>query len=601
MTATLREIWARWKYLPRLVALAVRLGPIEMSIIAVTSVAGGLIPVAAVAVLRILVDTTVDVIEGDGELSTALFWLAALLGTFLLERVYEEFQDLRRDLQDRLTARAREMLIAKASRVPLAMFEQPEFYDRLHRANESLQGRVQNSMTLISSIPASIVRIVGLLAFVATAHPVFPLILAVSLVPLYIVETRVGVRIFGATRQHTPDDRRRAYLEDLMTNREAAAEVRLFGQGEYLLERRERITQRLRGMRMKIAKDHFTERGKANFGEHLAVGVVFAGIAALIVQGRLTVGYFAAFIAAVERLQAELSLVLANTVEMDVSLRYVIDLLDYLDMEVEDSQGREEGQAGSALGPAVVRFEGVTFAYPGSTTPVLRGVDLELRAGERVALVGRNGAGKSTMAKLLLGLYRPTSGRISVDGVDMNDIEPSEWRRRVAAVFQDYMRFEITARENVGYGALDKLHDIPAIEAASVKAGAASFVQTLPHGYETVLGRSFDKDGQDPSAGQWQRLASARAYMREASVLVLDEPTAALDARAEVEVYRRFRDMSQGKAVLLISHRLGSARLADRIVFLDDGRITEHGTHAYLMERGGEYARLYSIQAEWYR
>ncbi len=410
MTATLREMWARWKYLPRLVALAVRLGPAEMSTIAVTSVAGGLIPVAAVFILRILVDRTVDVIQGSGDVSTALFWLAALLGVFVLERAYEEIQDLERDLRDRLSARAREMLIDKASRVPLAMFEQPEFYDRLHRANESLEGRVQNSMTLVSTIPASIVRIVGLLAFVATAHYTFPLILAASLIPLYIVETRVGVRIFGATRKHTPDDRRRAYLEDLMTNREAAAEVRMFGQGEYLLDRRERITHRLRAVRMKIAKDHFTERGKANFGEHLAVGIVIAGIAALIVQGRLTVGYFAAFVAAVERLQTELSLLLANTVEMDVSLRYVIDLLDYLDMEVEETQHLGAEQTASAAEPAVVRFEGVGSAYPGSEMPVLRGVDLELRAGERVALVGRNGAGKSTMAKLLLGLYRPTSG-----------------------------------------------------------------------------------------------------------------------------------------------------------------------------------------------
>ena len=601
MTATLSEMWARWKYLPRLVALALRLGPLEVSIIAVTSVAGGLLPLAAVAVLRVLVDSTVAVIEGEGELSTALFWLAALLGVFVLERAYEEVQDLGRDIQDRLSARAHEILLDKAGRVPLAMFEQPDFYDRLHRANESLHSRVQNTMTLVFAIPASVVRIVGLLAFVATAHYALPIILVVSLAPLAIVETRVGIRIFGATRQRTPDDRRRAYLEDLMTSREAAAEVRLFGQGEYLLERRERITARLRAVRMKIARDHFTGRGKANFGEHLAVGVVIAGITALIVQGRLTVGYFAGFVAAAERLQQELALVFANTAEMDVNLRHMIDLLDYLDLEVEERQDTATIEAPPSSTPAVVSFEDVSFTYPGSAAPVLRGVDLELRAGERVALVGRNGAGKSTMAKLLLGLYRPKSGRITVDGVDMNDIEPSEWRRRVAAVFQDYVRFEITARENVGYGDLGKLHDLAAIDAAAVKAGAADFVHSLPHGYETVLGRSFDKVGQDVSAGQWQRLASARAYMRDASVLVLDEPTAALDARAEVEVYRSFRDMSEGKTVLLISHRLGSARLADRIVFLDDGRVTEQGTHADLMKLDGEYARLYSIQSEWYR
>ncbi len=251
--------------------------------------------------------------------------------------------------------------------------------------------------------------------------------------------------------------------------------------------------------------------------------------------------------------------------------------------------------------PPAVHFEGVSFTYPGGDSAVLDRVDLSLRPGERVALVGRNGAGKSTFAKLLLGLYQPTSGSIIVDGQMLAEIELSEWRRNVASVFQDYMRFELTVRENVGFGDLRRIDEPAHVEAATAMAGAGDFVATLPNRYETVLGRAFDENGQDVSAGQWQRLASARAYFRDASVLVLDEPTAALDAKAEVEVYRRFRDMSQGKSVLLISHRLGSARLADRIVFLEGGRITEEGTHDELMSRGGQYSRLYSVQAEWYR
>ena len=282
---------------------------------------------------------------------------------------------------------------------------------------------------------------------------------------------------------------------------------------------------------------------------------------------------------------------------LNADFRYLADLIDYLEIsepDLLDASPRSvalEGREGeAAVRPPTapydtpeIGFSGLSFAYPGSETMVLDELDLTIAPAERVALVGRNGAGKSTLARLLLGLYRPTSGSIRVGGIDLRDIDPADWRSRVAAVFQDYFRFELTARENIGFGDLPRMSERPAVESAAVKGGASGFVGALPKGYDTMLGRSFDEAGQDISAGQWQRLASARAYFREASVLVLDEPTAALDAKAEVEVYRRFRDMSEGKSVLLISHRLGSARLADRIVFLEGGRIVEQGTHDELM------------------
>ncbi len=214
--------------------------------------------------------------------------------------------------------------------------------------------------------------------------------------------------------------------------------------------------------------------------------------------------------------------------------------------------------------------------------------------------MGENGAGKSTVAKLLLGLYRPTEGRILANGVSLADIEPSEWRKHAAAVFQDYVKYEVTARENIAFGDLSKLKDTSAIEVTAARSGADGVIDALSAEYETVLGRTFDEAGQDLSQGQWQKLAIARAYLRDALVLVLDEPTAALDAKAEVDVYRQFRDMSTGKSVLLISHRLGSARLADRIVFLDKGRVVEEGTHAELIALDGHYARMYTVQAGWY-
>ena len=249
----------------------------------------------------------------------------------------------------------------------------------------------------------------------------------------------------------------------------------------------------------------------------------------------------------------------------------------------------------------LIELDDVTFSYPGASKLTLAGVSLVVRPEERIALVGENGAGKTTLAKLVLGLYSPSGGRIVVDGADLEGLDPSDWRRRAAAVFQDYVRFEVTARENIAFGNLEALDDTAAIEAAAAMSGASEVVAGLPSSYDTVLGRAFDERGQDLSTGQWQRLAIARAYFRDASVLVLDEPTAGLDAKAEVEVYRSFTDMSLGKSVILISHRLGCARLADRVVFLDAGRIVEEGKHDELLARGGRYAEMYEIQAAWYR
>ena len=603
------SILGRWRLLPRLLRLMWSLGPYDVAFIGFFWLVSGVTPIAAVAVLRLVVDSSVEVAAGSAPTTQALQWVALLMLVGLVHRVLGFMnQDMGQHHHERLRARVQELLVSKASRLSLASFEQPGLYDMLHRAQDGVDNRLSITMKGIFSLPSQLITVVGLLIYLGASSPLLPLPLVAGLIPFYIVTSRYNQRLYLLRRRQTASQRRLDYLGELMTGREAAAEVRLFGLGGYLLDKRLRLFRDKRDERLKLGRGHSMAAIRSSLVEQIAYGLVIVGIVALIAGGRLSVGYFAALLAAAERFRDGVMYLVSGISTVDGDLRYLRDLLDYLDLE-EESPGAGTQPPNSTGTPTLsfaqespaIRFERASFTYPGVNTPALDGVDLDLRPGERLALVGANGSGKTTLAKLLVGLYRPTEGRIRVGGVDLADVDPSGWRLHVAAVFQDFVKYEIAARDNIGFGDLEKLDNLDAIDAAAGRSGADGVIASLSAGYETVLGRAYDEHGQDLSQGQWQRLAIARAYLRDALVLVLDEPTAALDAKAEVDVYRQFRDASQGKTVLLISHRLGSARLADRIIFLEKGRVVEEGTHADLVALEGRYAEMYSVQAGWYR
>ncbi len=610
----------RWRKLPRLLKLMWEAGPRAFTTIAVFSVLLGVVPLVALLVLRALVDSAVGVIEGTTTLTSALLWLGVFLAATLADPVITMVQLwLGDDLALRLKEGAQERLLTKAGRLSLEMFDRPEIFDLLHTSEFGLDKQLLMGMRNILSLPASVITVVGLLFFLGTAHWLLPLVLVAGMIPLHVSESRIFRRIVLLKRKHAASERYMAHLDDLIVGREAASELRLFGTGPYLRDRRMELNTMMKDDRLRLALERSKSALSGNLWEQLTYGVVITGVVALIALGRLSVGYFAAYLTAVERFTRGVDGVFAAFRSTDKTLGHMWDVFDYLDLPEEwvqpqgaigaDPNGTTEvasiasaTDAPDALldGEITVRFEEVIFSYPGAERPVLDGVTLTMQPGKTIALVGENGAGKTTLSKLLLGLYMPTNGRITVNGQDLAEIDPVLWRRHGAAVFQDYVRYEMTARENIGYGDLPRLDDMSAIRNAASKSGADAVVETLPKGYDTVLGKAWDDEGRDLSTGQWQKLVIARAYFREASVLILDEPTSGLDARAEVEVYRRFRDMSVGKSVLLISHRLGSARLADQIVFLENGRIVEEGTHEELVGLGGRYARMYSVQAGWY-
>jgi ATP-binding cassette, subfamily B, bacterial len=572
-----------------------------------------MLPIVTLSIMLQLVDRAVEVIGGHAPFSAVTWWLVGFFAIGLLENIFktahEQFKD---SMLDRVRMRANERLLAKTSRLSLTAFELPEQYDRLQRAQQGLDFRFWNTMTSLIPLPLHAVTMLGLLIYVGAVHPLFPALLLLGLLPVVWVRWREDRLRYLLDRSHTASERIQQYLESMMVERPAAAEIRLFGLQDYFLERWQRLFHQLRDDRLRRARAEMTTQVLPVIGEQLMYGVVIVGVVVLVALGRVTVGGLVVYLGAVERFLGASMAFLTAVTTMDTDLRYLQDLLEYLELEEEHvapeqlaavGGAHQDSWAATAAPPHIpaVCFENVTFSYPGSSQPALDNLTFSIAPGERIALVGVNGAGKTTLAKLLLGLYSPTAGRVLVDGVDLRQIDPQQWRARIAAVFQNYVRYELTVRQNIGFGDLIRLDDLAAIASAAAKSGADTVVAALPAAYETQLGKTYYSDGHDLSIGQWQKLAIARAYLRDAVLLVLDEPTAGLDAKAEAAVYERFRDMADCRSALLISHRLGSARLANRILVLDQGRIIEQGSHAELIARGDLYADLYSIQAEWYR
>jgi ATP-binding cassette subfamily B protein len=485
-------------------------------------------------------------------------------------------------------------LVRQAARLDLRDIESSAAQDKLQRANAAtmlggsllsiLLNQLQNVVTLIALLA-------GLLVFV----PGLILLVVLALLPVFVVEARFNALQYEAAIALTPERRRMNYLQQLGIAALSAKEVKLFALGDHLTARMAEVAERIMSSSRSIAARRALWGSVVSAIGSLAYYSAYAVVVWRALTGELSIGDLTFLAGSLMRLNGLLEGLIIGVAQISSQIQYINDFYAFIGMRSAVVAPEHPKPFPAPLRQGVV-FENVGFRYPGKEDWALRHLSFALPAGQTLALVGENGAGKTTIVKLLTRLYEPDEGRILVDGVDLREIELGELRDHIGAIFQDFVRYNLTASENIGVGRIGHLADRPGIVAAAQKSQADLVIAGLPGGYDQMLGLSF-MQGLDLSGGQWQRLAIARAYFRDAQVLILDEPTAALDARAEAEIFDRFRHLSESTTTLLISHRFATVRMADRILVLEDGAILESGSHDELIALGGRYAELFELQA----
>ena len=572
--------------------------------LAFLTLVAGMLPAAVAYVGAQIVDAVVAAISAHRagiaeDLSPVLGYVAleGLLVAMLAagQRGLSTCQSL---LRAQLGQRVNEMILEKALTLDLRHFEDSEFYDKLTRARREASSR---PLSLVMSSFGLVQNAVALLSFgtlLAQFSPWAVAVLFLAGLPSFVAEAKFSGEAFRLFRWRSPETRMQMYLETVIAREDHAKEVKLFDLGPRLLERYREIFRKVfkEDRALTIRRDTWGFfLGLASTGAFYAA---YAWVAVSAVRGQITLGQMTMYVLLFRQGQSAVSAILSAIGGMYEDNLYLSTLYEYLDTPVDPATGT--ATVGSRPGEGL-RFEHVTFTYPGASEPAVRDVSFALRPGESLALVGENGSGKTTLIKLLTRLYVPASGRIVLDGLDLADWQPGALRRRIGVIFQDFARYQLKVGENIGAGDVRHFEDEARWREAAALGMAAPFIDELPGGYATQLGKWF-KDGRELSGGQWQKVALSRAFMREeADILVLDEPTAAMDARAEAQVFEQFQALARDRMVILISHRFSTVRMADQILVVEGGRVLERGSHEDLMQLGGHYAGLFSLQARGYQ
>ena len=603
----IRHVFAAFASLPRVLGLVWATDKRLTFGMASISVLRGFTPAVSVYITKQLIDSVVHAITNPRH-DTTLVWVyvVAQLAVGLLNSLMTTLSNIVQQLlQEKVSNRVQLIILEKANTLDLAFFEDAEFYDKLRRASDEANYKPVQMISQTFDLVRSMITLLSMILLLVQLAWWLAVIVLVLPVPSFIANSRYGWIGYYRMRRESPERRKMMYYNQVMTHDHYNKEIKLFNLGHYFIKRFTHLAEQF----FEESKNILVRRYLTNFVWTSLSLVANAGIyiyvALQTVAQRITLGQLTLYTQTALQVGTSFQSVLdgiSNTYENNLFVNTLFEFLEYKPVITSPSEPQpiinEDASPGLQL-----EFRNVSFTYPGKdpeTQAALKNVSFTIHAGETIALVGRNGAGKTTLVKLLTRLYDPDEGEIFVGGRNIKEYDITALRQDIGVIFQDYVSYYLTARENVGIGNIGDVENMSLIESAAAKSGARQVIEELADGYETQLGRWW-KDGTQLSGGQWQKIALARAFMRKARILILDEPTSSLDARAEYEVFAKFRELTEGKTAIFISHRFSTVRLADRIFVFENGAITESGSHLELMMQDGHYAELFNLQAEAYR